>query len=103
MSIQITNSNFNQEVLESNVPVLLDFWAPWCGPCKMQGPILEDLAKDLKGIAKIGKVNVSEEVELSKMFKVQSIPTLAVIKNGRLVEQQVGLRDKNRLRQMMGL
>lgn len=103
MSIQITNSNFNKEVLESNVPVLLDFWAPWCGPCKMQGPILEELAKDLKGIAKIGKVNVSEEMELSRMFKVQSIPTLAVIKNGQLIEQQVGLRDKNRLRQMIGL
>lgn len=69
----------------------------------MLGPIVEDLAQDLAGVAKIGKVNVSEEMELSKMFKVQSIPTLAVIKEGKVVDLQVGLRDKNRLKQMMGL
>jgi thioredoxin 1 len=101
--IHITKSNFENEVIKSNVPVLLDFWAPWCGPCRMVGPIVEELANDLEGKAKVGKINVDEEMELAQAFGVSSIPTLVVMQDGKIVNHAVGLRRKSDLRVMMGV
>ena len=91
--ITITSANFEEEVLKSDKPVLVDFWATWCGPCKMLGPIVEEIANENDDI-KVGKVNVDEEMELAKQFGIMSIPTLLVFKNGELVNQSVGLQVK---------
>lgn len=91
--ITITSANFEEEVLKSDKPVLVDFWATWCGPCKMLGPIVEEIANENDDI-KVGKVNVDEEMELAKQFGIMSIPTLLVFKNGELVNQSVGLQGK---------
>lgn len=92
--LTITQSNFKEEVLESTVPVLLDFWAPWCGPCRMIGPIVDEIADAKAGVAKIGKVNVDEEQELAGQFRVSSIPALLFLKNGQVVDQVVGAAPK---------
>ena len=91
--VTITSANFEEEVLKSDKPVLVDFWATWCGPCKMLGPIVEEIANENDDI-KVGKVNVDEEMELAKQFGIMSIPTLLVFKNGKLVNQSVGLQGK---------
>ena len=91
--INVDRFNFQNEVMESDKPVLLDFWAPWCMPCRMVGPVLEEIAAERSDI-KIGKVNVDEQPELARQFQVMSIPTLLVIKNGRIVDQSVGARPK---------
>ena len=88
--IVITGVNFETEVLRSPVPVLLDFWAPWCGPCKMIGPFIEQLAVEYSGRLKVGKVNVDEESSLAGSHSVVSIPTLVVYKDGKIVNQAVG-------------
>ena len=95
MELKITKDNFTQEVLESNIPVLVDFWATWCGPCMMLAPTIEELASDLEGKAKICKVNVDEEGELANMFRIQSIPTVMIFKNGEVADTIVGLRPKD--------
>ena len=102
-ALKITKENFTQEVMESDVPVLLDFWAPWCGPCRMVGPIIEQVSDEVEGIAKVGKINVDEQAELASAFKVSSIPTLAVIKNGKVIAKEVGARNKNDLKKMLGI
>ena len=96
MAVNIfSDDNFKTEVLESNVPVLVDFWAPWCGPCKMQGPIVEDLAKDFEGKnVKIGKMNTDENPNTPGSYHIMSIPTLMIYKNGEVAEQMVGVHDK---------
>ena len=91
--IKITETNFASEVLASDRPVLLDFWASWCGPCMMLGPVLSDFAKRHPEI-KVGKVNVDEEANLAVMHRVMSIPSLFVYKNGKIVNQTVGLQDE---------
>ena len=92
--VRLTKNNFRDEVLNSNIPVLVDFWATWCGPCRMVAPIVEEIADEYDGRIKVGKVNVDEEPELAMQFRVASIPTLMVFKNGQLVNTAVGYRPK---------
>ena len=99
--LKITRENFENEVMKSNIPVLIDFWAPWCGPCRMMGPIIEQLADQYEGKAKVGKVNVDEEGELSQAFGVMSIPTIVLIKDGKVVKQAVGARPKAEVEAML--
>jgi thioredoxin 1 len=94
--LHITKENFRQEVLESRKPVLLDFWANWCGPCRMVAPLVEEIAGELPDL-KVGKVNVDEQQELAGAFQIMSIPTLVVVKDGRVVSQTVGVRPKQEI------
>ena len=98
--LTITKDNFSKEVMESAQPVLLDFWANWCGPCRMLSPIIDEIGEETAGI-KVGKVNVDEQRELAAQFGVMSIPTLVVIKNGKAVKHSVGVQTKDRIRSML--
>ena len=98
--IKISKENFASEVLNSNKPVLLDFYADWCGPCRMVGPIVSEIAKERNDV-KVGKINVDEQPELAAQFQVMSIPMLAVIKNGKLENKVVGYRPKEQIEAML--
>lgn len=99
--IHLTKHNYQKEVMESEQPVLIDFWAPWCGPCRMLGPTVEELSQDLEGKVKIAKINVDEEQELAQAFRVMSIPMLAVMRGGKLVSSSVGLQPKAKIMKML--
>ena len=99
--LQITKDNFEQEVLKSDKPVLIDFWAPWCGPCRMLSPTISEIAEESKDKVKVGKVNVDEESELASMFRVSSIPLLVVMKDGKVVNSAVGVRPKSQILKML--
>ena len=99
-AISVNKNNFNQEVLNSDKPVLLDFWAPWCGPCRMVSPIVDEIAAERSDI-KVCKINVDEQPELAARFGVMSIPTLVVMKNGKVINQAVGARPKAQILAML--
>ena len=99
--IIITEENFENEVLNSDKPVLVDFWASWCGPCRMLGPIIEEIANDYEGKVKVGKVNVDEQPNLASKYGIASIPTVIVFKNGKPEKTLVGLRSKNEIENMI--
>ncbi|MBI5774865.1 MAG: thioredoxin [Verrucomicrobia bacterium] len=96
--VTLSEANFPAEVLQSAQPVLVDFWAEWCGPCKMIAPVLDELAGEYAGKAKIGKVNVDDNQALAGQFRVTAIPTLLLFKNGQVIEQIVGMRSKRDLK-----
>jgi thioredoxin 1 len=96
--VSLTQENFPKEVLESPTPVLVDFWAEWCGPCKMVAPILDELAGEYDGRVKIGKVNIDEQQALAAQYGIQSIPTLLIFHKGQVADQVVGLRSKKDLK-----
>ena len=99
-AIHITKQNFQEEVVQSSKPVLLDFWASWCGPCRMVSPIVEEIAQERPDV-KVCKINIDEQRELAEQFQIMSIPTLMVVRDGRVVRQAVGARPKNQILSML--
>ena len=101
MAIEITKENFEEVVLENQLPGLVDFWATWCGPCKMIGPIVEEIAEELEGKVAVGKINVDKQPELANRYGVMSIPTLLVFKNGEITNKKIGYMPKEKILEML--
>ena len=99
-AININKNNFQNEIMNSEKPVLLDFWAPWCAPCRMLAPVVEEIANERADI-KVGKINIDEQSELANKFGIMSIPTLVVMKNGKIIQQVSGVRTKNAILEML--
>lgn len=100
-AIKITSHNFDEEVLKSKKPVLLDFWATWCGPCRMVAPAVEEISDESDGKIKVGKINIDEEAELASKYHIMSIPTLMVVKDGKVLSSVVGVRAKRDILKML--
>lgn len=103
MPLAITSENFETEVMQSDKPVLIDFWAPWCGPCRMVAPIVDELAEELDGHIKVVKINVDDAPEIASRFNVMSIPTLTIVKNGKVTATSIGARSKEDIRKILGI
>ena len=99
--LSVSKRSFSEEVLSANLPVLIDFWAPWCGPCRMLSPIVDEVAKEHRSDLKVVKVNIDEEPELANEFGVMSIPTLVLMKNGRVAASAIGVRPKQQIEAML--
>ena len=100
--VKITKDNFEQEVLHSDIPVLVDFFATWCGPCKMFAPILDSFAEELSGVVKVGKIDIDSDGELAQRYRVMQVPTLKVFKNGEVTATSVGVISKERIKELIG-
>ena len=100
--MEITDANFQDEVLKSDVPVLVDFWAPWCGPCRLLGPVIEQLAEEFKGRVKVGKLNTDQDQAVAAALSIAAIPTVLFFKNGELVDRAIGVNPKDALRRQIG-
>ena len=103
MELVLTTENFEKEVINSDIPVLVDFWATWCGPCRMLAPVIEDLAKELDGVVKVGKVNIDEQMGLALKYRVEVIPTLMLFRNGELVKKNSGFMEKEEIKSIFGI
>ena len=101
--IKITKANFEEEVLNSPIPVVIDFWATWCGPCRMIAPVIEEIAEEYASVVKVGKVNVDEEPELASQFGIISIPTVVLVKDGQISAKTVGYMTKQQLVNELGI
>lgn len=101
MAMELTDQNFDQEVLKSDQPVLVDFWAPWCGPCLAMGPVIEELAKEFEGKAKVGKINVDENAQMAQQYAIMSIPALKIFKGGQVVKEFIGMQAKETLKEAL--
>ena len=100
-TVKLTSENFQKQISRSDIPVVVDFWAPWCGPCRMVGPVVEELATEYEGKVKVGKLNIDENQEVAQKYGIMSIPTLVVFKNGEVVEQILGAQPKEAIASAM--